>query len=240
MSVWPPTKTSSAAKILVPYHPVINGCCPPPFLSSFLFLIACPTSSFIERFSSWPPLPVLGVLSNGRRQTVRRLGPPLSLPLSYSPIPDHPLPLPRAWDTLWIFDSFCFLFQSKTVRWLSRAFFTATPAFCELRALGPSTIRLYPFVHFVLLGPALSKEPLPIALTAWYVGLFNRSLLFQYFDFLRSPSRIIACVPPSNTAAMLIDGEKYACEACVRGHRVSSCHHSGMPIWRYLNLVYIC
>lgn len=26
---------------------------------------------------------------------------------------------------------------------------------------------------------------------------------------------------------MLIDGEKWACEACVRGHRVSSCHHSG-------------
>ncbi|KAJ5129581.1 uncharacterized protein N7515_005620 [Penicillium bovifimosum] len=25
---------------------------------------------------------------------------------------------------------------------------------------------------------------------------------------------------------MLIDGEKYACDACVRGHRVSSCHHS--------------
>lgn len=27
-------------------------------------------------FLSWPPLPVLGVLSHGRRQTVRRLGPP--------------------------------------------------------------------------------------------------------------------------------------------------------------------
>ena len=26
---------------------------------------------------------------------------------------------------------------------------------------------------------------------------------------------------------MLINGEKFACEACVRGHRVSSCHHSG-------------
>lgn len=26
---------------------------------------------------------------------------------------------------------------------------------------------------------------------------------------------------------MLIDGEKYACEACVRGHRVSNCQHSG-------------
>lgn len=38
---------------------------------------------------------------------------------------------------------------------------------------------------------------------------------------------------------MLIDGEKYACEACVRGHRVSNCQHSGKsqclqqlsPIW---------
>ena len=27
---------------------------------------------------------------------------------------------------------------------------------------------------------------------------------------------------------MLIKGEKYACDACVRGHRVSSCNHTGM------------
>ena len=27
---------------------------------------------------------------------------------------------------------------------------------------------------------------------------------------------------------MLINGEKFACEACIRGHRVSSCHHQGM------------
>ena len=26
---------------------------------------------------------------------------------------------------------------------------------------------------------------------------------------------------------MLIKGEKYACDACVRGHRVSSCQHQG-------------
>ncbi|KAM3432894.1 hypothetical protein MY4824_006283 [Beauveria thailandica] len=26
---------------------------------------------------------------------------------------------------------------------------------------------------------------------------------------------------------MIVDGEKYACEACVRGHRVSNCQHSG-------------
>lgn len=34
---------------------------------------------------------------------------------------------------------------------------------------------------------------------------------------------------------MIIDGEKYACEACVRGHRVSSCHHSGkwLPLLLY-------
>ncbi|KAL9009719.1 MAG: hypothetical protein Q9173_005278 [Seirophora scorigena] len=29
---------------------------------------------------------------------------------------------------------------------------------------------------------------------------------------------------------MLIDGEKWACEACVRGHRVSNCQHSERPL----------
>jgi len=29
---------------------------------------------------------------------------------------------------------------------------------------------------------------------------------------------------------MLINGEKYACDACVRGHRVSNCHHSDRPL----------
>ncbi|KAL9038597.1 MAG: hypothetical protein Q9214_005213 [Letrouitia sp. 1 TL-2023] len=29
---------------------------------------------------------------------------------------------------------------------------------------------------------------------------------------------------------MLIEGEKYACEACVRGHRVSNCQHSDRPL----------
>ncbi|KAL8993039.1 MAG: hypothetical protein Q9188_007434 [Gyalolechia gomerana] len=29
---------------------------------------------------------------------------------------------------------------------------------------------------------------------------------------------------------MLIDGEKWACEACVRGHRVSNCQHSDRPL----------
>jgi hypothetical protein len=52
-------------------------------LSSPLFslLIWCPNGSFSRTLLSWPPLPVLGVLSNGRRQTVRRLGPPLSVTL---------------------------------------------------------------------------------------------------------------------------------------------------------------
>ena len=29
------------------------------------------------------------------------------------------------------------------------------------------------------------------------------------------------------SVVMLVEGEKYACEACVRGHRVSNCYHSG-------------
>ncbi len=29
---------------------------------------------------------------------------------------------------------------------------------------------------------------------------------------------------------MIVEGEKYACEACVRGHRVSTCQHSGQSL----------
>ncbi|KAL4903879.1 copper fist DNA binding domain-containing protein [Aspergillus multicolor] len=29
---------------------------------------------------------------------------------------------------------------------------------------------------------------------------------------------------------MLIDGEKWACEACVRGHRTSTCKHHDRPL----------
>jgi Copper fist DNA binding domain len=27
---------------------------------------------------------------------------------------------------------------------------------------------------------------------------------------------------------MIIDGEKWACDSCVKGHRVSNCNHAGM------------
>lgn len=33
---------------------------------------------------------------------------------------------------------------------------------------------------------------------------------------------------PSISPGMLIDGQKWACEACIRGHRVSSCKHHGI------------
>lgn len=35
---------------------------------------------------------------------------------------------------------------------------------------------------------------------------------------------------PGNPIAMLINGEKWACEACVRGHRVSNCQHADRPL----------
>lgn len=37
---------------------------------------------------------------------------------------------------------------------------------------------------------------------------------------------------------MLIKGEKYACEACVRGHRVSNCQHSDRPLQHINKKVY--
>ena len=37
----------------------------------------------------------------------------------------------------------------------------------------------------------------------------------------------ISAHPIHQASVMLIDGEKYACDACVRGHRVSNCQHLG-------------
>ena len=42
--------------------------------------------------------------------------------------------------------------------------------------------------------------------------------------------------PPATTALgrdrpgmPVIDGEKWACSSCIKGHRVSGCTHAGMP-----------
>ena len=49
----------------------------------------------------------------------------------------------------------------------------------------------------------------------------------QHTYFIPTNCLIHSISHPSPSSAMLIDGEKYACEACVRGHRVSTCQHSG-------------
>jgi len=41
---------------------------------------------------------------------------------------------------------------------------------------------------------------------------------------------ILINITTTNNATMLIKGEKYACEACVRGHRVSNCQHADRPL----------
>lgn len=39
---------------------------------------------------------------------------------------------------------------------------------------------------------------------------------------------------------MLIDGQKWACEACIRGHRVSSCKHHGTVPSTEFRFFFIC
>lgn len=73
------TATNDAAKIPIPPN-CYNS--PPFFLLSSFPLHRVFSNSLYRTLLSWPPLPVLGVLSHGRRQTVRRLGPPLVLTLS--------------------------------------------------------------------------------------------------------------------------------------------------------------
>lgn len=62
---------------------------------------------------------------------------------------------------------------------------------------------------------------LPISGCCIYSGLPfrppTRLQLPAIFCNLRSPN-------------MLIEGEKYACHACVRGHRVSNCRHADRPL----------
>jgi hypothetical protein len=54
----------------------------------------------------------------------------------------------------------------------------------------------------------------------------NRHLTLQ----LVQARMILALYYSAINANMLIKGEKYACEACVRGHRVSDCQHDWRPL----------
>lgn len=69
------------------------------------------------------------------------------------------------------------------------------------------------------------------------LDFFFHPKAFFYFLHPIASSRLLLLSHPSAFASarrcqlhpftMIIDGEKYACEACVRGHRVSNCQHSG-------------
>lgn len=72
---------------LVDYFCPLARCSHPlPLPPLFLHRVSAQLCLDIERFRplSWPPQPVLGVLSHGRRQTVRRLWPLLAIDLLYS------------------------------------------------------------------------------------------------------------------------------------------------------------
>jgi len=59
-------------------------------------------------------------------------------------------------------------------------------------------------------------------------SLFFRPNVDRLRLFVRHPFSIL--INNESYSTMLIKGEKYACEACVRGHRVSNCQHSDRPL----------
>lgn len=134
-----------------------------------------------------------------------------------------PPPTPR----LYLFLDFLLRpLRKKKTYTLSYSLYTVGPAFCELSHWFPlpkipictflssalSTIRLKIRLDGVVVSRDCTFSPQPIRPTTFHNSQF------------RGSSHVYLSV----TTAMLIDGEKWACEACVRGHRVSSCHHSGM------------
>lgn len=75
-------------------------------------------------------------------------------------------------------------------------------------------------------------------LTTFTVSTADTVLIFATTHFPRNhphrchfrvikPALPGSCCRPSHHG-MLVDGQKWACEACIRGHRVSSCKHHGI------------
>ena len=60
------------------------------------------------------------------------------------------------------------------------------------------------------------------------LGLLISLVVLQHVKRTSSIIRIL--VYEQHWVDMLIKGEKYACDACVRGHRVSNCRHADRPL----------
>lgn len=94
----------------------------------------------------------------------------------------------------------------------------------------------FPILSGVLVS--LATRFIDSAATTW--SLTTKFLRFGSVYFFGSPLRPAngRSAPPTLRTPlrdqlnfdMLIKGEKYACEACVRGHRVSNCQHSDRPL----------
>lgn len=87
--------------------------------------------------------------------------------------------------------------------------------------------------HSLSLSLSLSLSRCKSTPTCNLVPISPRILLprsfFKTTPTSQKPCRCTACCAnrPDHLLTMIIDGEKFACEACVRGHRVSNCQHSG-------------
>lgn len=59
-----------------------------------------------------------------------------------------------------------------------------------------------------------------------------------YFTFLLFPLFFSSTSTERKRNKMLINGQKYSCEACIRGHRVTTCKHHGpssLSLFQYLS-----
>lgn len=79
-----------------------------------------------------------------------------------------------------------------------------------------------PSRHFRPLRPARLSHPRRTFDAATRPLPGQRSQILESVSQTARPVHIIPSMP-------ILNGEKYACESCIKGHRVSGCTHSGNP-----------
>jgi hypothetical protein len=157
----------------------------------------------------WSPIPVFGVPCFSRRRSVQGFAivySPLSSPLLFS----HPrLAYLRRWNSTWS----NWHIPSKQLHLSpgssdSSTIIISTTRFSTRR----SSVAAHSHSYFLNSASFLLTDCVD-RLTVVWCNTCSQVITTSY-----------------ETLKMLIKGEKYACEACVRGHRVSNCQHSDRPL----------
>lgn len=127
-----------------------------------------------------------------------------------TPESHYPVPIARfLFGACAIWHNISFRFRQIDLQWEPRQ---------QLRDLCPSAL------HWMMINRAycdaiLSMIGCPLTFPPPFLALFLTPFLHQRCHKTSSITR--------SFITMIVNGEKFACDACIRGHRVAQCQHTG-------------